>query len=201
MVYPKFFDEVESILLYDPLADFLGAVESGIMEMRYIDAVKFAGHSCPTVAGAYLMSKLGLERLFPKNEMPLRGEIEVFIKGAKDEGVNGVIGNLIAYICGVSDEAGFKGIGGKFNRSNKLHYGADIKGEVRLKRIDTGEFVDISYDPSIVPPHPQMKTLMQKLLSKTASSEDHKEFQKLWQARVEKILLAKELWPKMIQLS
>ena len=200
MVYPKFFDEVESILLYDPLADFLGAVEAGVMEIRYIDAVKFAGHSCPTVAGAYLMAKMGLERLYP-DAMPHRGEIEVFVKGNKDEGVNGVIGNLIAYICGVSDEAGFKGIGGRFNRSGKLHYGADINAEVRLRRTDSEESVDISYDPSIVPPNPKMKELMQKILMQHASMEERKEFQALWQERVSKILLAKELWPKMITLS
>ena len=200
MTYPSFFDEVDSILLYDPLADFLGAIEAGETEIRYIDAVKFAGHSCPTVAGAYLMAKLGLEYLFP-DALPIRGEIEVSIKGAKAEGVNGVIGNLIAYICGVSDEAGFKGIGGKFNRSGKLHYGADIEGEVRLKIASGDKKVDLSYDPSVVPPNPQMKELMQKLLSGNASIEDRKNFQRIWQERVEKILLTKELWPQMIKLS
>ena len=199
MTYPQFFDQVESILLYDPLADFLGAVESGVMEMAYIDAVKFAGHSCPTVAGAYLMTKIGLEHIF-KEAMPIRGEIKVMIKGKKDEGVNGVIGNLIAYICGVSDEAGFKGIGGKFNRAFKLEYGADIEGEVRLQRVDNGAFVDLSYDPSVVPPDPKMKELMGKLQSGSAGIEDRKEFQRLWQERVAKILLTKELWPRLVKL-
>ena len=198
MRYPNFFDEVEPIRLYDPLSDFLGAFENGELEITYLDVVKFAGHSCPTVAGAFLMAKLGLERLFEKN-LPVRGEVIVFIKGKKDEGVEGVIGNTIAFICGVTDEAGFKGIGSKFNRANKLFFNADIPKEVRIQRVDNDKFVDISYDPSIVPPNPNMKNLMQQLMMGNSSVKD--EFGKVWQERVEKILLSKELWQKMISIS
>ena len=199
MLYPKFFEEVESILLYDPLADFLGAIEAGAIEITYLDVVKFAGHSCPTVAGAYLMSKVGLQKLFV-DALPIRGEVAVYIKGKKSEGVNGVIGNTIAYICGVSDEAGFKGIGTKFNRSNKLFYDANIDGEVKLVRLDTNESVELSYDPSIVPPDPRMKALMQKIMQQSATMEERKEFQNLWQQRVATILLQKDLLPKLIKV-
>ncbi len=200
MNYPAFFDRVEKIKLYDPLADFLGAIENGEIQIEYIDAVKFAGHSCPTVAGAYLMTLLGLRELFA-NSLPIRGEIEVFVKGEKKEGVNGVIGNTIAFICGVSDEAGFKGIGGNFNRSNKLFFNSQIPKDVRLKRADTKDYVDISYNSSIIPPNPKIKELMQLIMMKRADENIKKEFQKLWQERVEKILLSKELWPKMILIS
>ena len=198
MRYPKFFDQVEPLQLFDPLAKFLGAVEDGLMEITYLDLVKFAGHSCPTIAGVYLMAKLGLERLF--EDLPTRGEIEVHVKGAKGEGVNGVIGNTLAYICGVSDEGGFKGIGGKFDRSGKLFYNTPITGEIALKRTDTGTKVELSYDPSIVPPEPKMKELMQKLMMGQGGPEEKKEFGQLWQKRVEKILTSKELWPKMVTL-
>ncbi len=198
MKYPKFFDQIEALRLHDPLAEFLGALEDGVMEITYLDLVKFAGHSCPTIAGVYLMAKMGLERLF--EDLPVRGEIEVHVKGSKGEGVNGVIGNTLAYICGVSDEAGFKGIGGKFDRSNKLFYNAPIQGEVALKRTDTGTKVELSYDPSIVPPEPRMKELMQKLMMGQGGPEEKKEFGQLWQKRVEKILTSKELWPKMVTI-
>lgn len=33
--------------MYDPLAEFLGAAEGGLIEYGYADAVKLAGHSCP----------------------------------------------------------------------------------------------------------------------------------------------------------
>ena len=198
MRYPQFFDRVEALRLYDPLAKFLGAVEDGVMEITYLDLVKFAGHSCPTIAGVYLMARMGLERLF--DDLPMRGEIEVHVKGSKAEGVNGVVGNTLAYICGVSDEAGFKGIGGRFDRSGKLFYDAPIQGEVALKRSDTGAKVELRYDPSIVPPEPRMKELMQKLMMGEKEPEIQKEFGQLWQKRVEKILTSKDLWPKMVTI-
>ena len=55
MQFPAFFEQAPSIRLYDPLAQFLGATPTGIMEYRYADAVRLCGHSCPTVASAWLM--------------------------------------------------------------------------------------------------------------------------------------------------
>lgn len=52
MNYPDFFDAVPRISLYDPLAEFLGATEQGILQYGYFDAVPLAGHSCQTVAAA-----------------------------------------------------------------------------------------------------------------------------------------------------
>ena len=46
-----------------------------------------------------------------------------------------------------------------------------------------------------------MKELMQLIMMKRADENIKKEFQKLWQERVKKILLSKELWPKMILIS
>ena len=43
MRYPEFFDNAPSITMFDPLAKFLGAAEGGILEYRYLDAVKAAG--------------------------------------------------------------------------------------------------------------------------------------------------------------
>jgi hypothetical protein len=38
MKYPAFIDEVPKIMLYDPLAEFLGTIEDGIIEYSYLDA-------------------------------------------------------------------------------------------------------------------------------------------------------------------
>ena len=113
MQYPLFFDEVDPILLYDPLRDFLGACEEGKIEMRYLDCVKQAGHSCPTVAGAYLMTMIGLKVLYG-SELPHRGNIHVSMKGKRTEWTVGVTGNVISFIVGANGEEGFKGIQGKF---------------------------------------------------------------------------------------
>jgi len=53
MNYPDFFDTVASIKVKDPLAQILGVFENGEYEIPYLEVVKAAGHSCPTVAGAY----------------------------------------------------------------------------------------------------------------------------------------------------
>ena len=72
MEFPGFFVEAPTISLRDPLAQFLGVSKSGMITYAYADAVKLAGHSCPTVAGAYLMVRRGLQYLYG-NEIPEGG--------------------------------------------------------------------------------------------------------------------------------
>ena len=197
MRYPSFFDAVEPIVLYDPLSDFLGAFEAGEIKITYLDCVKLAGHSCPTVAGAYLMTKLGLERLF-KETLPHRGMVHVSMRQPQSEGVAGVVCNVASYIVGAGDKGGFKGIQGHFSRDNLIDYDMPMEGEMRLTRLDTEESVTLSYDPSVVPGDPEMKTLMGKHLQGVATEEEKRRFGVLWQKRVEKILLSPELWGTMI---
>lgn len=52
MKTPAYYDEVPAIVMMDPLAKVLGSAQEGLIEYRYVDAVKLTGHSCPTVAGA-----------------------------------------------------------------------------------------------------------------------------------------------------
>ncbi len=194
MHYPSFYDTIDPIELYDPLADFLGAAEAGEITIDYLDCVKLAGHSCPTVAGAYLMAREGLAALYP-DVRPRRSEIRVELSGAEDESVVGVIGHLIGYIAGAGGIGGFKGIAGQFARNNRLRYGVSIDGDVRLSRLDTGASVLLRYDPSGVPGHPDMKPLMQKALRGDASAEESRRFRSLWQSRTQAILTAKNTAP------
>lgn len=199
MQYPHFYTKVQSIKLYDPLSDFLGAFNDGVIEIAYIDCVKFAGHSCPTVAGAYLMTLKGLEALHP-DSLPQRGSIKITVKEAKSTGVAGVLGNIISFITGASDEAGFKGIQGRFGRNNLLMYDEPIAGEVKFTRLDTAESVTLSYDPSPIPADENMKPLMGKTLQGIATNKEQQTFKMLWQKRVEDILLKPELWDSVINI-
>lgn len=199
MQYPSFYSKVETIKLYDPLSDFLGAFSNGIIEISYVDCVKLAGHSCPTVAGAYLMTLLGLKTLYPDN-LPQRGSIKVSIREDKAEGITGVLGNIFSFITGASDEAGFKGVQGNFSRNNLLSYNEPIMGEVKFTRMDTDASVVISYDPSSIPADEKMKPLMVKGIQGISTDEEKKAFQMLWQQRVENILLSPELWDKLITI-
>ena len=183
MKYPKFYDEVEKIKITDELSDVLGAFEGGEIEFSYLDIVKSAGHSCPTVAGAFLMLKEGLKRL----DAPKRGEINVYLKDPMSEGVTGVISNVIAQVTGATSQSGFHGLAGKYDRRGLMHFNADITSSMRL--VDrSGKTVDIDYDPNGLAPNPKMSPLMQKVLAQKATEEEKTEFKVLWQERVERIL-------------
>lgn len=199
MRYPLFFDEVDPIQLYDPLSDFLGACEAGKVEISYLDCVKQAGHSCPTVAGAYLMTMIGLKILYGA-KLPQRGNIHVEIKGNKSEGTVGAIGNIVSYIVGASGEEGFKGIQGKFSRNHLIEYDQEMAGEITLRRRDNHTSISLSYDPSLIPGDARIKPLMGKILQGKASEQEENLFKVLWQERVQKILLTKALRDKMVQV-
>jgi hypothetical protein len=183
MKYPKFYDEIEKIKITDELSDILGAFEDGIIEFSYLDVVKSAGHSCPTVAGAFLMLKEGLKQF----NSPKRGEINVYLKNEISEGTTGVVSNVIAQVTGATSKSGFHGLSGKYDRRGLMHFNADINSSMRL--VDrSGKVVDIDYDPNGLAPSPKMSPLMQKVLSQKATKDEKLEFKVLWQERVERIL-------------
>ena len=186
MKYPDFFDKIETIRLKDDLANFLGATQDGIIEFSYIDIVKSAGHSCPTVLGAYLMTKEGLKALY-KDELPKRGEIKVEFKDKVEEGVAGVISNVITNITGATKNSGFKGIMGLYSRNNLMSFETNIDCDVKFTRKDTNKSVEVFYNASLFPPKKEMQELMQKCITKTADENEKLEFGKLWQSRVEEI--------------
>ena len=189
MQYPHFYTQVPAIKLYDPLSEFLGAFDSGQLTISYLDCVKLAGHSCPTVAGAYLMAAEGLQALYG-DTLPERGTVKVEMKENIAEGVTGVVANVISFIVGASDVSGFKGIQGNFSRDNLVFFEAGIPTEVKLTRLDTEESVNLSYNPSSIKPNENMMPLLGKCLKGLASPEEQETFKKLWQERVEKILLS-----------
>jgi len=186
MSYPSFFDKVESIKLVDPLSDILGAFDMGEYEISFLEVVKSAGHSCPTVAGAYLITSEALKALYP-NELPVRGEIKVEFSDPIEEGVAGVIGNVVTQITGATDKSGFKGLAGKFARHSLMHFRADVNSSARFTRIDNGKKVDVYYNPSSIAPNPDMGMLMQKMMSGIADDSEIKRFGELWQDRVKRI--------------
>jgi hypothetical protein len=199
MKYPSFFDEVDKIKLYEPLGKFLGAFETGEVEISYLNCVVLAGHSCPTVAGAYIATFNGLKKLF-KDELPVRGEIVVELSDPKSKGVTGVIGNVASYICGVADEGGFAGIGGKFTRRGKLYFNRKFQGDIRFTRADNGESVTLKIDTSSVPGNPKMMSLMQKSLQGIATESEKREFEELWQNRVKFMVSNRNIWDKIAQI-
>jgi len=186
MSYPKFYDAVESIKVVDPLSGALGAFENGMYEFNYLDVVKSAGHSCPTVAGAYIITQAALNALYP-NERAVRGNIKVEFEEAMEDGVAGVIGNVVSQITGATDKSGFKGLAGKFARHSLMSFNSGVDASGRFTRVDSGKSVEVTYNPSSIMPNPAMQPLMQKMMQGAASSDELQEFGRLWQDRVQRI--------------
>lgn len=188
MKYPDFFNDLPTIKLQDELSDFLGTFEDGLVEFSYLDIVKSAGHSCPTVLGAYLSCVKGIHALYG-DEVPKRGQIFISFKDDAGDGVAGVISNVFMQITGATKSSGFKGIAGNFVRHSLMDFNADISSDVKLTRLDTNKSVEVLYNPSAVPGSPRQMELMQKLMQNTATDEQRKEFGELWQQRVKNIFL------------
>jgi formylmethanofuran dehydrogenase subunit E len=188
MSYPEFFAAVPRLTLHDPLAELLGAAENGLIEYGYTDAVKLAGHSCPTVAGAYLMTLKALAKLYP-DSLPERGDIRVELRAAQADGVAGVTAAVAGLLTGAAGEGGFKGLGGRFSRRDLLLFAAGLDAELRFTRLDTGACVAATYQPDVVPASPELQKLLQKLLAGAADAAEKTEFGRLWQMRVKRILI------------
>lgn len=187
MAFPDFFARAPRLVVHDALAELLGASSDGLIEYGYEDAVRLAGHSCPTVAGAWLMTVQALRALYPDTP-PQRGEIEVRFADGATHGVTGVIANVVSLVTGATTDTGFKGLGGQHDRRHLLHFDADVPGEVVFTRRDTGAAVAVSYSAAGVPSSPRAMPLLQKILGGGASRDERREFAALWQDRVQRIL-------------
>ena len=183
-----FFHDVKTIKLRDDLADFLGAFEDGIVEFTYEDIAKMAGHSCFTVASSYVMVAQGLEFLY-RNEIAKRGNIEVFINGDKNVGVNGVIAKVASLITGACEDDGFAGIAGNFNRKNLLFFESNLDCDMMLKRKDNNKVAEIFLDSSCISIDPRQNMLLQKIIQNTAKDDEIALFKTIWQERVRKALI------------
>ncbi len=188
MQYPAFYNSVRTITLHDPLSELLGASVGGLLEYGYLDAVKLAGHSCPTLAGAYLMTFKALATLYG-DDIPERGNIRVAFRDDQGNGVTGVTANVVSQITGAAGDGGFKGLAGKFKRNGLLSFNAGIEGMIRFERIDEARTVEADYHPEEVPPDEDMFMLLQGLLAQRAKTGDQDTFAELWQGRVRRILI------------
>lgn len=188
MALANFFDQVPPLRVRDRLARVLGASDDGIIDYHYADAVRLAGHSCPTVAGAWLSACAGLTALYP-DEIPERGAVSVFLPDAEDEGVTGVIGQIMTLATGAAAGNGFHGLAGDHRRSGLLHYRTPGIDGVRLRRNDNGDTVEVQYNPRVVAADPEQMPLMGAVLQGAADSDQARRFGELWQDRVRRILI------------
>ncbi|HET8942518.1 MAG TPA: hypothetical protein VFN13_11095 [Rudaea sp.] len=199
MAFPEFFNDVPSLRLRDPLAQLLGAAPDGVMEYRYDDAVRLAGHSCPTVAGAWLSARAGLRSLYG-DELPERGAISVSMPDAEDAGVTGVIAQVMTLITGAAGASGFKGLGGQYARCHLLQFSETNVRGVRLRRNDTRTAVEVELDTRRVPADPRQQQLIGLVVQGRADAAQRVEFGNVWQQRVRRLLLEHADDPAVIRV-
>jgi hypothetical protein len=199
MILPDFYASAPRLQVRDPLADFLGAAEGGVLDYGYEDAVKLAGHSCPTVASAYLLTWHALRALYP-DALPERGGIAVALREPLEAGVAGVIASVVTLLTGAAGPGGFKGLGPRFGRRNLLQFAADLPLALRFTRLDNGLAVDAEADLSGIPADPAMAPLLGACLHGAATEADKRRFAALWQERVRHILVDHGLDPAVFRI-
>ncbi|MEO8778450.1 MAG: hypothetical protein ABI389_07230 [Rhodanobacter sp.] len=201
MHYPAFFDQAPVITMRDPLADLLGAADDGLIDYHYIDAVRLAGHSCPTVAGAYLMARAALRTLYPDGPAE-RGGVTVDMPGAESDGVNGVITQVFTLITGAAADNGFHGIAGRFERHSLLSFSAAAgHPNLQVHRRDTGQGVSVELDMASVPAAANLRPLLGAALDPQATTQQRAAFAQAWQGRVKCLLLEHADDPDVVRLT
>lgn len=188
MHFPEFFSQAPRIRVRDPLAAFLDAAQDGVLDYGFEDAVKLAGHSCPTVASAYLLTRRALAALYPDG-LPERGGVRVAFADALETGVTGVIASVVTLLTGAAHEGGFKGIGARFVRRDLLAFAIDLPLAMRFTRLDSGAAVDAASDLSRVPAEADMAMLLSRCMRGEADAGERQRFGEMWQRRVARLLL------------
>ncbi|MHB1389886.1 MAG: hypothetical protein ACYCXF_01430 [Thermoleophilia bacterium] len=197
--FRDFMNQVRPIRMHEPLAAFLGAFgeDGDVLEYYYTETVKMAGHACPTVTGAYLCCQEALELLYQADEVPLRGGIAVTVYGEPDEGVYGVMSQVLGFITGAAPDTGFKGLGGRFVRRGLLKFEPEKAEQAavrfRFVRMDSGRAVLVRFMPWAIPgvngKAERTGELMEKVLAGTATGAETGEFQDLWVEKIRMMLI------------
>lgn len=189
MNFPDFYDQAPVVRTIDPFAAMLGAAADGVLDYHYVDAVRLAGHSCPTVAGAFLMGRAGLAALYP-DQPAERGAISVHMPAPESEGTTGVVAQVLTLLTGAAGDNGFYGIQGRFKRRGLLSFAAQREGEaITFKRRDNGKSVSVSLDVSLVPGDLAQGGRMAAILQDRADDQIRADFAHAWQDRVRRLLL------------
>lgn len=197
--FPDYFARIPGITVYDPLAELLGAPVDGLLRYHFSDALRLAGHACPTVAGAWLCTTRALAALYPDG-VPQRGNIGVALGEAEHAGVAGVIATVAGLLTGAAGNGGFKGLGGQHSRRGLLQFGVDGVQHLRFTRHDNGCHLDCTLNLGVVPGHPQTGALLGAILAGQATAEQRRLFAGFWQQRVERILCQPDDYPGLLTL-
>ncbi|MGD9679008.1 MAG: hypothetical protein AB7V16_11760 [Vulcanibacillus sp.] len=181
----------EPIMLRDKLLEAVGATDKPI-PYTYEEVVKFTGQSDGATAGAWMMSVMALEVLYP-DSIPVRGDIKIYAPGPGDENHMGVFGEIFTYITGAQTEIGFSGsnFGEAYGKSNRMIYPEEESGipffkvEWIWERLDTGKKVGVIFNLALIQPKvtAEWEALGKKIVDGLASPEEIAQHTAYWQSR------------------
>jgi hypothetical protein len=201
MKFPDFYELAPVVPTRDAFAATLGAAQDGLLEYSYVDAVRLAGHSCPTVAGAFLIGRAALAALYPEGPAE-RGAITVHMPAPESDGTTGVMAQVLTLLTGAAADNGFQGIQGRFRRKGLLSFADHREGEaIIFKRLDTGAAVAVELDVSLVPGDPAQGGRLMAILQDRADVSQREAFADAWQARVRRLLLEFADDPRVIHVT
>ncbi len=191
----KYIDDVPPIMMLEPYLLMFGQADEAI-PYTYEDAVKLSGHSCGATAGAFVIARKALDELYPGDEIPVRGQIKVYVPGAEDQWNLGVFGEVITYITGAAPKTGFNGsefgqVNDLYVRQNKMIY-TDLPTPTQppmmkwiFERTDTGKRVSVQYKVNLIQPPvtPDWTELGKKMALGSATPEEASAYIEYWNAR------------------
>jgi len=201
MNFPDFFEQAAVVHTVDPFAAMLGAASEGKIDYHYVDAVRLAGHSCPTVAGAFLMGRAALNALYPDGPAE-RGNIAVHMPAPEDDGVTGVMAQVLTLLTGAAAANGFQGMRGRYKRKGLLSFATQREGEaIIFTRLDNKTRVAVTLDISRIPVDPAQGERLMAILQDSADASQQKDFAEAWQERVRRLLVEFADDPQVIRVA
>lgn len=139
-----------TIQVREPFAQFLQATKTEFdFELSLLDVVRFAGHACPSMIGAFIISKKAAQELFT-DHVVVRGDVEISTAQSAGSGATGPMCNVLSMIFGAWEKSGFGGLSGQFRRRDLLKFSDPQvpEGAFRFKNIQTNQQIDIFYSPA-----------------------------------------------------
>lgn len=173
--------ENHSIKVHEPFAEHLGNPSELIdFEINLQDIARLSGHLCPSVVGAFLITKKAIEVLYPETGICQRGDLEVYIPGRAEQAAFGPMANVISYITGAWSDTGFGGLRGEYARRNLLHFATTGAKNFIFVRRETRATATIRFDPG-------------PALQRARTQTPGRTFQESWQNNVEAVLNSQDL--------
>ena len=199
--FPDFYEQAPVVRTHDSFAAMLGAARDGLLDYHYLDVVRLAGHSCPTVAGAFLIGRAALAALYPDGPAE-RGNIAVHMPAPEDEGVTGVMAQVLTLLTGAAAGNGFQGMRGRYRRKGLLSFAEQREGEaIIFKRLDNDVSVAVTLDVSLIPADPAQGERLMAILQDCADDSQQIAFADAWQDRVRRLLLEFADDPRVIRVT